>query len=187
MFCPMFFWIPFLSLCHLSVKTCCPRVPQWGSRALCCIGRYPSGSQSCHIHPGGHTINMMFTTAYQHLQSGTVSLPADRRWFYQTLFIVTEKEKSNTPSLSLKVLLMRLNHKPAESSTICHTDFSIIQVSGMSVCRLIQINRLLVMGTGIVRCGALHSEIEMVIESYPASCMRHKGTTCTEVELSAKD
>lgn len=54
------------------------------------------------------------------------------------------------PSLPPETVLLHFNHKPNQSHTIFHTDFPIIQLSGMSGWQLVQINSALGVTSGTV-------------------------------------
>lgn len=73
-------------------------------------------------------------------------------------FTCGKEHSSHSPSLS-KTVLLCLNPKPRESHTIFHTDFSIIQLSAMSVWWPAQINSVLLVRTWSVRSRTVPSSL----------------------------
>lgn len=106
--------------------------------------------------------------------------------------MVREKKKH---TLSLKMFLLCLKHEPRKSHAIFHTDFSIIQLGGMSVWRLAQINRRLFWGnlTDLQLQPLLWERGEFlfvdVIGSDHVSCQCHTASRCKVITsmLSRKD
>lgn len=77
------------------------------------------------LRPVGHTINKDTTQTFQHICSVA-------QWLHSALYVVKEKT-NHMHTLSSNTALLGLNHKPRDSLIIFHADFSIIQLSGMSV------------------------------------------------------
>lgn len=106
-----------------NMQQCCPNVPLWGGRALCCVGCcalffFSPLPYSCHLVLVGTQSIHHTAKAYHHLQCGTVSSPAFNRHF---TWLKNKKTTTNhTRSLSSKVGFLLLSCLNPEAERITH-------------------------------------------------------------------